>query len=115
MAEENRNERLKKMLEDRRREVESYTPAISGVSEALDLEFEAMREDALERIKRALWHLEKGSYGVCSGCHREISEERLRGLPFVALCQRCDDQAELEGALRAIRARKITFGELFSN
>lgn len=50
----------------------------------------------IREIDRALVRLDEGDYGVCEKCDERISEDRLRALPFAALCARC--QAEQEAA-----------------
>ena len=51
------------------------------------LEQEARTE--LDQIKRALVHIDDGSYGTCNKCGEDIAEERLRALPFAELCISC--------------------------
>ncbi len=44
-------------------------------------------EDALEGI-------EDGSYGICEECDEEITEGRLKVMPFAKLCIRCKSEME---------------------
>jgi DnaK suppressor protein len=41
-----------------------------------------MRADTLARVDEALVRLDAGKYGSCVECDGEISERRLRALPF---------------------------------
>ena len=50
-----------------------------------------MRADTLARIDEALVRLDAGKYGFYFECERELSERRLRALPFAVRCQACDD------------------------
>jgi DnaK suppressor protein len=53
-----------------------------------------MRAETLVRIDEALVRLEMGKYGFCVGCEGEISERRLRALPFAVRCQKCEERRE---------------------
>jgi YteA family regulatory protein len=46
-------------------------------------------EDRLAMIDDALEAIEKGEYGICEICEREISTERLQAIPYTTLCQDC--------------------------
>jgi len=52
----------------------------------------ALREDALHLVSAiddALEKIEKGTYGKCDVCGREISRERLEAVPYTTLCLEC--------------------------
>lgn len=70
---------LKRMLDDRRRE------AGDGLQD-------------VARIDDALMRLDAGKYGSCLECAREISEQRLRALPFAVRCQACEERREQDGS-----------------
>jgi DnaK suppressor protein len=53
-----------------------------------------MKSETLKKIDAAILRLEQGSYGRCQECDQEISEARLRALPFAVLCLDCQEQAE---------------------
>lgn len=53
-----------------------------------------MNRDILEKIDRALEKLEEGTYGICEDCGEEISEKRLRAMPFAIYCVRCKTRRE---------------------
>ena len=40
----------------------------------------------LQAIEEALWRIEKGTYGLCRVCGREIGAERLEAVPYATLC-----------------------------
>lgn len=46
-------------------------------------------------IDNALEKIEKGNYGNCEGCHKDIDEERLELLPYARLCADCECDTEL--------------------
>ena len=60
-----------------------------------DMEFALaqMSAETLARIDEALGRLEAGKYGFCFECEDEISERRLRALPFAVRCQECEGNA----------------------
>jgi DnaK suppressor protein len=43
----------------------------------------------VEEIDIALAKIKDGTYGVCEQCHNNIPKERLRALPYAALCVQC--------------------------
>ena len=113
-----RYEDLKKILEDRRREILSEVQGkIRGVradgaekphdvvdqgetSEAdiqEDIEFALiqMKAETLNKINEALGRLEEGLYGNCFECGEEIAEARLRALPFAVRCKDCEEAREV--------------------
>jgi DnaK suppressor protein len=63
-----------------------------------DIEFTLlqMRAETLTRIDEALVRLDAGKYGSCFECDSEISERRLRALPFAVRCQACQERREQE-------------------
>ena len=74
-----------------------------------------MRAEALARIDEALVRLDAGKYGSCFECEREISERRLRALPFAVRCQACEERREQEqGRARRLAGRSASFS-LFSD
>src|SRR5467141_3470757 len=50
--------------------------------------------DRVNRITAALERLDAGEYGVCSECGEEIAPARLRVMPEVLTCVRCQDRLE---------------------
>jgi DnaK suppressor protein len=106
---------LKDMLETRRQEIqdklrslrETLPNEITNVRDAeeqsvhdfvqdVELALMEMKSETLQKIDDALRRLEEGSYGTCAECGREISEARLRALPFALLC--IEDQERVEEA-----------------
>jgi len=60
----------------------------------MELALLQMRSDMLIRVDEALLRLDAGEYGSCSDCGGEISERRLRALPFAVRCQACEEKRE---------------------
>ena len=113
-----RYDELKRILEERRREILSEVKekirdvraeGASGMIHAAeagetseadiqdDIEFALiqMKAETLQRIEEALARLEEGSYGNCFECGEEISPQRLRALPFAVRCRDCEEAREL--------------------
>ena len=115
-AAKNRYNELKKMLEDRRRELLSEVQGrmrdvrmegnkerdvldqgeSSEVDIQEDIEFALiqMKSETLTKVDAALRRLEEGTYGDCFECGEEIAEARLRALPFAVRCKDCEEARE---------------------
>jgi RNA polymerase-binding transcription factor DksA len=46
----------------------------------------------IDSIKNALKRMEEGSYGTCIVCGVEISEERIKALPYTDICFECSNK-----------------------
>ena len=110
---------LKGILEERRREIvnevqekmrdvraEGALGEGQGVLDAAeaseadiqdDIEFALiqMKSETLHKIGEALNRLEEGTFGYCFECGDEISERRLRALPFAVRCKDCEEEREV--------------------
>jgi len=110
---------LKHILEERRREIlnqvqvkmrdvraEGASGETQGVLDAAesseadiqdDIEFALiqMKSETLHKIEEALARLEEGTYGNRFECGDEISERRLRALPFAVRCKDCEEAHEM--------------------
>jgi RNA polymerase-binding protein DksA len=60
----------------------------------LDYTLEENSEHVLAEIDAALKRIEDGTYGTCSNCGKQISEERLEALPWATLCIDCQRERE---------------------
>jgi DnaK suppressor protein len=118
-AARNRNAELKRILEERRREIlnevqhkmrdvraEGAKGEGMGVLDAAeaseadiqdDIEFALiqMKSETLHKIEEALLRHAEGTYGNCFECGDEISERRLRALPFAVRCKDCEEEREV--------------------
>ena len=112
-----RYEELRKILEDRRRDILSEVQGrirgvraegsekphdvmdpgeTSEVDIQEDIEFALiqMKAETLTRINEALSRLEEGAYGYCYECGDDIAPQRLRALPFAVRCKDCEQARE---------------------
>lgn len=110
---------LRRILEERRREMvtevqgkirdvrtEAAGTPVNGVLDAaessdadiqedIELALIQMKAETLSKIDEALARLEKGTFGLCTECGEEISERRLRALPFALRCKDCEEAREI--------------------
>lgn len=66
--------------EDNTTEVEEYTD---------NLPVELTLEKNLQDVISALERIEKGTYGICENCQKEITLERLKANPSARTCIKC--------------------------
>ena len=134
-AKSSRYNELKKMLEDRRRELMSEVQGrirdvrssegkdrevldqgeSSEVDIQEDIEFALiqMKSETLNKVDAALRRLEENTYGNCFECADEISEARLRALPFAVRCKDCEEARETAEQRERMAARKSGSSALF--
>jgi DnaK suppressor protein len=60
----------------------------------IELALIQLRTQTLARIDEALSRLDAGEYGACADCSGDISDRRLRALPFAVRCQACEARRE---------------------
>jgi DnaK suppressor protein len=121
---------LRRILEERRREImsevqgkirdvraEGANSPTTGVLDAAetseadiqdDIEFALiqMKAETLTKIEEALRRLEEGTFGYCFECGDEISERRLRALPFALRCKDCEEAREVAQQRERLQARR---------
>ena len=134
-AAKNRYNELKKMLEERRRELLSEVQGrmrdvrsegnkdrdvldqgeSSEVDIQEDIEFALiqMKSETLTKIDAALRRLEEGTYGDCFECGDQISEARLRALPFAVRCKDCEEAREVAAERERIWQQRRGGASLF--
>ena len=60
-----------------------------NVERERDLALSAQAMAAVDEIDRALAKIDSGTYGTCEKCGEPIPKERLKALPYAALCVKC--------------------------
>jgi len=60
-----------------------------NVERERDLALSAQALAAVDEIDRSIEKIHAGTYGVCEKCGENIPKERLRALPYAALCVKC--------------------------
>ncbi len=48
-----------------------------------------------EEIERAIEKIDNGTYGICEMCNKPIGADRLKFLPYVTLCIKCQELSEI--------------------
>jgi DnaK suppressor protein len=117
-----RHDELRAMLEERRRELlrevqgkirdvraegsdkphdvlDPGETSEADIQEDIEFALIQMKAETLNKINEALARLDEGRYGFCFECGDEISEQRLRALPFAVRCKDCEEARE-NAALR---------------
>jgi DnaK suppressor protein len=134
-AQKSRYNELKRMLEERRRELLNAVQGkmrdvraeggkdrdvldqgeSSEVDIQEDIEFALiqMKSETLNKVAAALRRLEEGSYGDCFECGDEIAEARLRALPFAVRCKDCEEARETAERRERMQAQKRGSSALF--
>jgi DnaK suppressor protein len=127
---------LKDMLEDRRAEIQdklrslretrpeeiaqvrdAEEQSIDDFVQAVDFAVVQMKSETLRKIDEAIQRLEAGTYGTCAECDTEISEARLKALPFADKCRDCQELAETrqDTEQREARVKEPAFGKELSS
>jgi RNA polymerase-binding protein DksA len=107
-------EERKKLLDEQERTSRALERLREALREEVDVDAEEGDPDLIEREKNvalvsqmeykmegihaALRAIDKGSYGLCERCGKEISVERLDVKPDATLCVQC--QSEVEKLIR---------------
>ena len=78
------------------------------VQEAIDFALIEMKSETLNRIESALRRLDDHTYGVCFDCGDDISERRLRALPFAVRCKECEESREISEQRRMAQRRDVS-------
>jgi DnaK suppressor protein len=113
-----RYQELKRMLDERQRELQAEVQgkmrdvraagevgklnevldavesSEADIQEDIELALIQMKSETLAKINDALTRLEHGNYGNCFECGEEIAEKRLRALPFAVRCKDCEEARE---------------------
>jgi DnaK suppressor protein len=104
-------ERLQSMLTDMRRDIDHEVRGASArdlahINDTSDMASDAAEGDLALRIaesetveageiERAIEKIDTGTYGQCEMCNTQIGADRLKFLPYVTLCIKCQELAEI--------------------
>ncbi len=132
-----RYDNLKQMLEERKRQIlsqvhdkirdvrtENVTGKVNnvldpgesseaGIQEDIEFALIQMKAETLNKINEALGRLDEGAYGNCFECGEEISQPRLRALPFAVRCLECEEAREAAQKRERTRAQRAASSNLF--
>lgn len=126
-----RSSELKRMLEDRQREIQAEVQvkmrdvraegtwggkhkdvldavesSEADIQDEIEFALIQMKSETLSKINDALTRLREGDYGNCFECGEEITEKRLRALPFAVRCKNCEEARETAERARQVAARR---------
>lgn len=71
-------------------DLEGAADEVEEYSTLLSLEYSL--ENRLKDINITLEKIEKGQYGKCEKCKKNINEERLKIYPAARLCMKCENE-----------------------
>jgi DnaK suppressor protein len=129
-----RYDELKRMLEERRRELVSEVhgkirdvradnkssdvldageTSEADIQEDIEFALIQMKAETLNKVNEALGRLEDGTYGYCFECGEEITEQRLRALPFAVRCKDCEEAREVAEKRERMLAQRRNSSVLF--
>ena len=100
--------RRKKYQETLLSKTDSQLAQLEQLTSNVEFALIQMKSETLNRVNEALGRLEAGSYGFCYECGDEISEARLRALPFALRCKDCEEEREQAEARDKFYARRST-------
>ena len=103
---ERRHEIIHKLSEFRNESKEVETDVAQDLADKAEssytkeflLSLSDAERDELFQIDAALRRIEKGEFGHCQMCQKEISKKRLNVLPWTSMCIECQEKAETETA-----------------
>ena len=134
---QSRYDDLKRMLEDRKREIlaevqekirdvrsensfgkmnevlDSGESSEADIQEDIEFALIQMKAETLSKINEALARLEEGAYGYCFECGQEITQQRLRALPFAVRCKDCEETRENLARRERMMAQRQQSSSLF--
>ena len=67
--------------------------------------------ERVHKLRTALDHLKEGDYGTCVECGETIAPARLRAVPEVETCVRCQDRIERYGRQLEMVEAEVGGGE----
>ncbi len=132
-----RYEELKKMLDERKREIlsevqekirdvrsesssgkmnevlDSGESSEADIQEDIEFALIQMKAETLSKINEALARLEEGAYGNCFECGEPISERRLRAMPFAVRCKDCEEAREIAAKRERMLAQRQQSSNIF--
>ncbi len=85
---------LERQLEERLAVIQELAPFALPSVDPVAYQTAATHRTAVEQITAALNRIAQGTYGLCSGCGRQITPARLEVLPHAATCIECQSHAE---------------------
>jgi DnaK suppressor protein len=113
-----RQEKLRKMLQERKRKIladlhaevfeklgdenrgefehamDSGDMSFIDLLQSVGIKIVDIRQEELIKMDEAERKLKEGTYGICEECGKEISEERLAAMPYAVRCTEDEERFE---------------------
>ncbi len=113
-----RQDKLRKMLQERRRKLlldlhqevfeklgdeyhgefeqamDAGDVSFIDLLQSVDVKLVDIRQEELIKMDAAERKLNEGTYGICEECGKDISVERLAALPYAVRCLECEERFE---------------------
>jgi len=85
--------RLSKLTTDRSKSHsrDSSEQAVERENDEVIDRLESETTEELQQVKQAIQRIKQGKYHSCTNCGGEISEARLKAIPYTTLCINCAD------------------------
>ncbi len=68
--------------------------ATQSTERELQFELSGIDTRMIQDIDNALAKIEKGNFGLCESCGKEIPQARLEAIPWGRYCVQCQEEAE---------------------
>ncbi len=68
--------------------------SVHSLEESLQVRIRQTDSKLMKAIDAALYRVEKGTFGVCEGCQKEIPAARLKAVPWARQCRDCKEQQD---------------------
>ena len=94
--------------------LDSVETSEADIQDEIEFSLIQMKAETLSKIEEALQRLKIGAYGNCFECGEEISEQRLRALPFATRCTVCEEEREQE-TRKSTAQERSDLAALFAN
>lgn len=118
-----RREILKQVEEEK---IKSSAEALSETGDEMDLASEQRERELyhimgerdkakLNDIQKAIERIDSGEFGICEDCGEEISEKRLKAVPYSTLCVDCKEKQEIEMKNAQDRADGVEMTDLLDD
>lgn len=90
---------LRKSQKDNSGDISGYTYHMADVAtDTYDREFSmgiaSNERQLLYEVDEALKKIKDGTYGICEDCEKIIPKTRLKAIPYVKLCLKCQKERE---------------------
>jgi DnaK suppressor protein len=79
---------------DRENMQDPVDAAVNDREQTILLSISESERTLLDQVDDALQRIEFGSYGECANCKQEITEARLKAVPYAQYCIKCQDLLE---------------------